>query len=143
MKKILKNVCLIVCTACVLTLVPLFLSHDVPIQVEIPRLDATELAAQKEAAAKAEKEAVRRARINKVFSCQTDEDCIIVDKDPCGCAAGPKGVVAINVNFITEFNALNQSNAVTKACDDVLSQQRECSPSAKAVCKARSCKIVY
>ena len=143
MKKIVNNVCLLVCTACVLMLIPLFLSHDVPIQVEIPRLDAQELAEQKEATAKAEKEAVRKARLNRVYSCQIDEDCIIVDKDPCGCAAGPKGVTAINVNFITEFNALNQSKTVTKTCNEVLSQEQECSPSAQAVCKAHSCKIVY
>ena len=143
MKKIITNVCLLICTACVVLLIPLFLSHDVPIQVDIPRLDAEELAAQKEASAKAEREAARKAKANRVYSCQEDEDCIIVDKDPCGCAAGPKGVVAINVNFITEFNSLNQVGSVTKACAERLSQERECSPSARAVCRARSCKIIY
>lgn len=143
MKKIIANVLLLACTVGVVLLIPLFLSHDSPIQVEIPRLDATELAAQKEVAAQAEKEAARKTRVHKVYSCQTDEDCIIVDKDPCGCAAGPKGVMAINVNFITEFNVLNHSNLVTKACGETVSQEQECSPSAKAVCKANSCKITY
>ena len=98
MKKMIKNVVLIVCTAGVLLLIPLFLSHDSPIPLDIPRLDVQELAAQKEAAIQAEKAAQKQAKVHRVYACQTDEDCIIVDKDPCGCAIGPKGVVAININ---------------------------------------------
>lgn len=143
MKKLITNVCLGVCTAGVVLLIALFLSHDEPIQVDIPRLDAQELTAQKEASEKAEQAAARRARINRVYACSADEDCIIVDKDPCGCAAGPKGVVAINVNFITEFDKLNQTGLITKACPDEVSTQQECSPAARAVCRARSCKITY
>ncbi len=143
MKKVITNVCLGVCTVAVVLLIALFLSHDVPIQVEIPRLDAQELTAQKEASVKAEREATRKARMNRMYACSADEDCIIVDKDPCGCAAGPKGVVAINVNFITEFNKLNQTGLITKACSAEVSTQQECSPAAKAVCWVRRCKISY
>ena len=93
--------------------------------------------------AAAEKEAQRQARARRVYSCKADEDCIIVDKDPCGCAIGPKGVVAINVNYLTDFNALNSQKMVTKSCSEVLSREKECSPSARAVCKAHTCKITY
>lgn len=143
MKKLIKNVFLLVCTGVVVCLIGLFMTHDSPIPVEIPALDAAELAAKKEEAAAAEKEAQRQARARRVYSCKADEDCIIVDKDPCGCAVGPKGVVAVNVNYLTDFNALNSQKMVTKACSEVLSREKECSPSARAVCKAHTCKITY
>ena len=143
MKKLIKNVFLLVCTGVVVCLIGLFMTHDSPIPVEIPALDAAELAAKKEEAAAAEKEAQRQARARRVYSCKADEDCIIVDKDPCGCAVGPKGVVAINVNYLTDFNALNSQKMVTKSCSEVLSREKECSPSARAVCKAHTCKITY
>ena len=101
------------------------------------------VSAKKEASAKAEQEAARKVRLNRIYSCQQDEDCLIVDKDPCGCAAGPSGVVAINVNYITDFNALQGSKMLTKACADQVSVIKECSPSARAVCKAHVCKIDY
>jgi len=143
MKKFITNVFLGTCTVGVILLIPLFLAHDTPIQVNIPRLEEAELTAQKEAAAKAEKEASRKARRARIRSCEVDADCIIVEQDPCGCAAGPQGVVAINVNYITDFNKLNRANFITKSCSSVLSTQKECSPSARAVCQLRSCKIVY
>ena len=96
-------------------LIPLFLAHDSPIEVNIPRLDAAEMAAQKEAAQQAEKQAQREARARRVYACQSDEDCIIVEKDPCGCAVGPKGVVAINVNFVTDFNTINNNKQIATA----------------------------
>lgn len=143
MKKIITNVFLLVCTAVVLLLIPLFMSHDSPIPVEIPHLSSEELAAQKEAAAKIEREAAQKARIQRVYSCKKNEDCIIVDKDPCGCAIGPKGVVAINVNYITDFDILNKAKMVTKTCPSKVSKVKECSPSAHGVCKAKTCKIAY
>ena len=142
MNKMIKNIILIVATVGVAFLVPLFLAHDVPIEVNIPRLNVQELAAQKEATEQAEKQAQREARIRRVYACQVDEDCIIVDKDPCGCAVGPKGVVAVNVNLITEFNAINNSQ-VTKTCPDTISTEKECSETAQAICRARTCKISY
>jgi len=142
MNKMIKNVVLLVAITVVVFLIPLFLLHDAPIEVTIPQLDAQELAAKKEAAEQAEKQAQKEARIRRVYACQADEDCIIVDKDPCGCAVGPQGVVAINVDFVTDFNTLN-SNQVTKACPDTISTEKECSEEAKAVCIARTCKIRY
>ncbi len=143
MKKKITDIFLLVCTIGVLLLIPVFLTHDSPISVEIPSINSEELAAQKEAAAQAEKIEARKARTRRIYSCEKDEDCIIVDKDPCGCSVGPQGVVAINVNYITDFNALNNTKMMTKACPTTFSTQRECSPSALGVCKARTCKIVY
>ncbi len=142
MNKMIKNVVLLVAMVGVLLLIPLFLMHDSPIQVEIPHLNAQEMAAKKEAAQQAEKQAQKEARARRVYACSVDEDCIIVDKDPCGCSIGPKGVVAINVNYITDFNAINR-NMGTKACPDTVSTEKECSESAQAVCRARTCKIKY
>lgn len=142
MNKMIKNVVLIVAITVVVFLIPLFLAHDSPIEVNIPQLDAAEMAAQKEATQQAEKQAQREARIRRIYACKSDEDCIIVEKDPCGCTVGPKGVVAINVNFVTDFNAIN-SKQITTACPDTISTEKECSEHAQAVCRARTCKITY
>ena len=142
MNKMIKNVILIAATTGVVFLIPLFLAHDSPIEVVVPQLDAQEMAAKKEAAEQAEKQAQKEARARRVYACKTDEDCIIVDKDPCGCSIGPKGVVAINVNFITDFNTMN-SKQVTKACPDTVFTEKECSAKAEAVCRAHTCKISY
>lgn len=142
MNKTIKNVGLLVAIMAVAFLIPLFWTHDAPIKVSIPQLDAAEMAAQKEATQQAEKQAQREARIRRMYACQSDEDCIIVEKDPCGCAVGPKGVVALNVNFVTDFNTLN-SKQITTACPDTISTEKECSAEAQAVCRARTCKITY
>lgn len=143
MKKAIARIFLLTCTVGVVLLIPLFLSHDSPIQVQLPHLTVEELEAQKQEAAKIEQETARKARLKRIYSCKQDEDCLIVDKDPCGCAAGPTGVVAINVNYITDFDALNSAKMGTKACSSQVSTIKECSPSAKAVCKAHTCKISY
>lgn len=143
MKKMITNICLLTCTAAVLLLAAFFLSHDSPIPVQIPRLDAAELTAQKEANQHAQQEAARKARLRRVFLCQEDADCIIVDKDPCGCTVGPQGVVAINVNYTADFDKFYGSKMVTKACPTQLSREKECSPTARGVCKAGTCKIIY
>ena len=142
MNKMIKNVVLIVVTAVVVFLIPLFLTHDSPTQVDVPHLNAQEIAAQKEATEQAEKQAQKEARIRRVYACQTEEDCIVVDKDPCGCAAGPQGVTAINVGQITAFNSINNQQGA-KACPDVISTEKECSATAQAVCVAHTCKIRY
>ena len=142
MKKMIKNVFLFACTVGVVMLIPVFLSHDTPFPVELVQLDAEAIAAKKEAASQAARKAQQKERIRRVHSCQTDEDCIIVDKDPCGCAAGPEGVVAINVNYITDFQKINKTSGF-KACPEIISRERECSPSARGVCKANACKIAY
>ena len=107
MKKMIANIVLLSATVAILGLTGLFLSNRLPISVNVARLNAEEMAAQKEEAAQQAKAAQKRAKLNRMVSCQTNEDCIIVDKDPCGCAAGPKGVTAININYITDFNRIN------------------------------------
>ena len=142
MKKTIQNACLLACAAGVVLLIPILFKQATPIVVEIPQITVEELETKKEETAQAQRAARRQAKLNRISSCQVDEDCIIVDKDPCGCAVGPKGVTAINVNYITEFNELNnQPNA--KACPDVISTERECGEDARAVCKAKVCKIVF
>lgn len=143
MKKSIKNILLIACTVGIILLIPLFLSHDSPIPVEIVRLDVQQLAAQQEATAQVEKQVQQQARIRRAYSCQEDSDCIIVDKDPCGCFSGPKGVTAINVNHIVDFNMANSQTSVMKSCPEIPSKERECSPTARAVCEAHTCKIIY
>ena len=109
----------------------------------MPYLDVKELAQQKEETAKAEKEAQRKAKIRRIYSCKVDSDCLIVDKDPCGCTVGPKGVVAINENYIPDFNSLNKPKMMAQTCPETVSREKECSRSARPVCQANTCKIVY
>lgn len=143
MKKQIKNLVTLALAAIAVLLIPVFLTHHTPSAVEIAQLDAQEIAEQKEASARAEKKAQQTARIRRMYACQTDEDCVIVDKDPCGCAAGPEGVTAVNVDRITDFQKMNNANSSVKACATTLSTERECSASAHAVCKANQCKIAY
>ena len=143
MKKAIARVFLLTCTIGVVLLIPLFMSHDSPIPVQIPQLTSEKVSAKKEEADKVEQETARKTKLNRIYSCKQDDDCLIVDKDPCGCAAGPKGVVAINVNYITDFNALNSARMVTKTCSPQVSTIKECSPSARAICAASTCKISY
>ncbi len=142
MKKMIQSVCLFVCAAGIVLLIPVFLKNAVPIEVDIPQITVEEIETKKEETAQAQKAAKRQAKINRIYSCQSDEDCIIVDKDPCGCSIGPKGVTAINVGYITDFNTLN-TQPTAKACPDVISTERECSETARAVCKAKTCKIAF
>lgn len=143
MNKMIKNVFLLVCAVGIMCLIPVFLLHDSPIPVDIVRLDARELAAQKEAVAKAEKKARSQARVRKVYACNVNEDCIIVEKDPCGCAIGPRGVTAINVNHTLDFNSINNQKSITKTCPEKISREKECSPTARPVCRAKRCSISY
>lgn len=142
MNQKIKTLFFVICITLIVLIIPLLLTHDTPIPVNLVQLDTQELAAQKQATAQAEKQAQRQARAARVYSCKADEDCIIVDKDPCGCAIGPKGVTAINVNYILDFNSLTKSD-VTTACPEKLSQEKECSSAAHPVCKANRCKISY
>ncbi len=143
MKTKIKALCLLICAGCVLVLIPVFLSKDNPIEISMPVLTEQQAAAQEEAQQKAAQASAQKAKVRRVFRCQTDEDCIIVDKDPCGCLAGPEGVTAINASYTLEFNKM-QSGMLAKACPDrAPSQEKECSPSAQAVCRENVCQIAY
>ena len=143
MKAKIKAACLLVCALGVLLLIPVFLSKDEPIAVSVPLLDAAQIKAQEEEAQKAAAQAAEQAKRRRMYSCTVDEDCIIVDQDPCGCLVGPQGVVSINAAYTLDFNK-QQSNLITKACPEgAPSTEKECSPTARAVCEHNYCKIVY
>lgn len=143
MKKIIKNTSLLVCAGVIAVLILLVLTNSAPIEINIPHITADELAAKKKEAAQAAKAEHRKQRLSKMYTCQTDEDCLIVDKDPCGCGVGPKGVTAINVGYITDFNEINNKTFGMISCPEKNSREKECSLSAHAVCQAKRCKIVY
>lgn len=143
MNKLLKKIILCVCTGAVLLLIPILYSHDTPIQIEVPHLNEQELAAQEKQQQEEQARAMEDMRKHRVYRCKRNDDCIIVDKDPCGCLVGPKGVVAINAMYTLDFNML-QAKTVTKACPERAARPvRECSPSARAVCVKNLCKITY
>ena len=80
----------------------------------------------------------------KIYSCQTDDECIIVDKDPCGCLRGPGGVTAINAEWSLEFSTLVERQFSSGAsCPSSGSTENECSETATAVCQKNHCKIVW
>lgn len=143
MKTKIKALCLLVCAACMLVLIPVFLSKDNPIEVSMSVLTEQQAAAQEQAQQKAAQSSAQKARVRRILRCETDDDCIIVDKDPCGCLVGPEGVTAINASYTLEFNKM-QSGVLAKACPDrAPSQEKECSPSAAAVCRENVCQIAY
>ena len=143
MKKLIKNVLCLCGAVLICMLLSLLMRNSIPLDIEVPVLKEEEITAKEEAQQKAAQVSAARAMQKRIFSCSNDEDCIIVDKDPCGCLVGPQGVTAINADYTIDFNKLQEKN-VTKACPEVSpSATKECSPTARAVCEARTCKIVY
>lgn len=143
MKFKIKEIILLVCALGALGLIPVFLSKDQPIEVSVPVLDLAKLEAKEAKQQKAAAESAEQAKMHRMISCTVNEDCIIVDKDPCGCLVGPQGVMAINAAYTLDFNKL-QSNLVAKACPEgEPSVERECSPSAQPVCLENVCRIAY
>lgn len=143
MKAKLKAACLLICALGILLLIPVFLSKDEPITVSVPLLDAAQMEAKEAQEQKAAEQAAAQAKRRRLYSCTVDEDCIIVDKDPCGCLVGPQGVTAINAAYTLDFNK-QQSNLITKACPEgEPSMEKECSPTAQAVCEQNYCTIIY
>ena len=143
MKAKLKAACLLICALGILLLIPVFLSKDEPITVSVPLLDVAQMEAKEAQEQKAAEQAAAQAKRRRLYSCTVDEDCIIVDKDPCGCLVGPQGVTAINAAYTLDFNK-QQSNLITKACPEgEPSMEKECSPTAQAVCEQNYCTIIY
>ena len=143
MKKNLKDILYFCLAFLVLAAIPFFLMHPAPAIVNLPALSLQELEAQEQAQQKAAQASAQRALERRMFHCETDDDCIIVDKDPCGCLVGPSGVTAINVDYTLQFSQ-KQTHSMAKTCPDgEPSQEQECSPSARAVCQEKVCKIVY
>ncbi len=142
MKNKIKNTAYIAFSVILLGLIPVFFAKERPIEVNLPELNEQEITAIEEAAQKKAHVSAERAFVRRSVACQSNDDCVIVDKDPCGCLVGPSGVTAINVNYMLEFS--EKQSKQLKACPDKEpSQLRECSPSAHAVCRNKTCKIVY
>ena len=143
MKSKIRNILTLFFAGILLLLLPVFLLRVQPIEVNTPVITQAEMIAQEEKQLKEEQQSAVRAQIRRLYTCEVDEDCIIVDKDPCGCLIGPAGVMAINADKTLEFNRRFQS-AMAKACPDVApSTEKECSSSARAVCQSGLCRIVY
>lgn len=143
MKNKIKAFCLLGFAACVLVSIPVFLTKDNPIEVSVPLMTDQQAAAQEEAQQKAAQAAAQKAKSRRMFRCKTDDDCVIVDRDPCGCLNGPNGVVAVNVVHTLDFTKL-QKGVLAKECSrSVPSQEKECSPNAQAVCRENLCHIAY
>ena len=143
MKLKIKEVLLWLCALAALGMIPVFIEKDTPIEVSVPVLNEAQLAAKEAREQKAAQASAAQAAMRRMVSCSVNEDCIIVDKDPCGCLVGPEGVTAINAAYTLDFNKF-QSGSVTKACPEgAPSTERECSPSAQAVCQDNVCRISY
>ena len=147
----IKGIFLLVCAVFVLALAASFFTRSNPIEVQIPLVTRQMIdenqAAIKSAEAKRQNAAAERKRAElekRLYQCQNDNECIIVDKDPCGCLKGPEGVTAINSAMSLEFSRFMQGqSSVASVCPSVASTERECSASARPVCQQNVCKIVY
>ncbi len=143
MKFKVREIFLFLCALGALGLIPLFISKDEPIEISIPVLDQEKIEAQEEKEEQLSRKAAVQAKQRRMISCKVNEDCIIVDKDPCGCLIGPEGVTAINAAYTLDFNK-QQAHQLTKTCPEgAPSSEKECSPSAQAVCLNHICKITY
>ena len=147
----IKGLFLLLCAAVLVFIGMSLFSGSQRIEVSMPIFTqqmVNELQAQK-AAVEQKRQNVQAAREraeteNKVYSCQTDEDCVIVDKDPCGCLKGPEGVTAINASWSLEFSKLVEKEfASGSTCPSVGSTVRECSDTAMPVCQENHCRIVW
>lgn len=149
--KLIRNILLIICTTGAFWLSVVFFSHPAPIAVSTPALtrqmvEQSEEQMQQEKQKQQEAAAAQwRAELAKrMYNCQADEECIIVDKDPCGCLKGPASVTSINADFSLEFSKLmDKKFASMEVCPAVGSTEKECSPSARPVCKDNRCQIAY
>lgn len=143
MKSNIRNVIYLVCATGLLLSLPLFWANREAIEITLPQLTQEDLTAREQQQQKEAQVSAAKAKWRKIYTCQSDEDCILVDQDPCGCLIGPKGVTAINALYTLEFNQ-RQSQVIAKTCPDTApSTEQECSSSARAVCAKSMCKIVY
>ena len=144
--RVIRNLIVLLCAAGVLLLLPLLWSNREPIQIDIPRLRQEQVVSpevQKQRQAVKKQHAAQNAKTRRIYACETDDDCVIVDKDPCGCLAGPSGVTAINVLYTQDFEEMT-FKGITSSCPDTApSTENECSDTARPVCQANVCKISY
>jgi len=143
MNKKIKNLIFLICAGGILFLIPIFYAKDRPIEVNMPILDTTNMAVHEVVQQQTAQAEAHKRLVSRIYRCQQDDDCIIVDKDPCGCLVGPKGVTAINAEQTEAFDRTVASSSMRACPDTAPSTERECSPSAYAVCRAGACKIEY
>ena len=147
----LKSILLFCCALIVLFFALFFYSRIVPIEVPLIAVTKQRVAETQEErhlqASKRQKEALARQKAElekKLYSCSSHEECIIVDKDPCGCLNGPEGVTAINSTMALEFSDFTRKQfSKATSCPNVGSLEKECSASARPVCLENKCKIIY
>lgn len=147
----IKNIFLLACSAVVILLAVSFFSRADVIEVSAPLITKQDIEKyqeqqravqhQKQQTAEARRKAETRENI---YKCETDDECIIVDKHPCGCLNGPEGVTAINGAYSFNFLTLvEQEFGQATRCGEVASTERECSATAHAVCESNRCRIDY
>lgn len=147
--KIAKGIFYLVCAVLVVLLMPVLLKHDQPIFVEIPEINVADIDSIREreeqqiiVEKKEARIAERKAHYNPFTACTSDEECVIVDRHPCGCLIGPKGKTTINIKYITEFTDTVQSKAGEASCPgETPSTEGACNPAARAVCQQKVCRI--
>lgn len=143
MKSKIKNIWWLVCAVLVLLSIPVFWANRTVIEVNIPLITGEDLKEKEEQTQKISHAVALRNTKRRIFECQVDDDCIIVDKDPCGCIAGPSGVTAINAAMTVDYENIYHPSQVKECPNKAPSVLRECSPRAQAVCREKTCKIIY
>ncbi len=143
MKSKIKNLWWLICAALVLLSIPVFWANKTSIEVNIPSVSAEDLKERVEQTQKASQALALRDTKRRIFECKTDDDCIIVDKDPCGCIAGPSGVTAINAAMTIDYEKIYHPSVVKECPNKAPSKLRECSANAHPVCREKVCKIIY
>ena len=149
--KIIRDILMVTCAAVAVLLALVFFSRPEPIRASMPLLTSqmvreNEEKAQEELRKQEEIEAAKRraALEEKMYRCKADSECVIVDRDLCGCLIGPKGVVAINSEYSFDFSRMMEKKFESmKMCPEEVKAEKECSPSARPACKANRCTIVY
>ena len=149
--KTIQGMLLLVCAAGALYLGVLVFSHPKPIEVSMPILtEETVKASQEQEQQRLQKQqaaaaAKKRAELEKkMYRCETNRQCIIVDTDACGCLKGPGSVTAINEDYSLEFAEMVEKKLTgMEMCPASGPNEKECSASAHPVCENNRCKIAY
>jgi len=142
MKKMITNIIYLVVAVAVCMCTFAVYQNANPIEADVPVVTLAQVHEQEEVTKEKEQISAARARQRRWINCKQDDDCVIIDREPCGCLVGAKGVIAINVNLVTEYEEkyLNK----TKACpEEEPFQEGPCSPSAYPICKNKTCTIVF
>ena len=139
----IRDVVAVICALLLLSSLPTFMARKKPIEVSLPQMNPQEVVAKEELQQKQAQAVALQSKLRRIYACTIDEDCIIVDKDPCGCLIGPSGVTAINAMYTLEYNQLTARPVTTTCPDTTPSTEEECSPSAMAVCVSKMCRIAY